>query len=45
MTMSSLFDGISGFPLAAVRHGIMPVWASEIEAFPMEVTKIRLLLY
>jgi len=39
LTMGSLFDGIGGFPLAAVRHGITPVWASEIEAFPIEVTK------
>lgn len=41
MTMGSLFDGIGGFPLAAVRNGIIPLWASEIEAFPIEVTKIR----
>ncbi len=41
MTMGSLFDGIGGFPLAAVHNGIMPVWASEIEAFPIEVTKVR----
>lgn len=41
MTMGSLFDGIGGFPLAAVHNGITPAWASEIEAFPMEVTKIR----
>jgi DNA (cytosine-5)-methyltransferase 1 len=41
MTMGSLFDGIGGFPLAAVHNGIKPVWASEIEAFPIEVTKIR----
>lgn len=41
MTMGSLFDGIGGFPLAAVRNGVTPVWASEIEAFPIEVTKIR----
>jgi len=27
--------------LAAIRNGITPVWASEIEAFPIEVTKIR----
>ena len=39
--MGSLFDGIGGFPLAAVRSGIRPVWASEIEAFPIEVTKLR----
>ena len=37
--MGSLFDGIGGFPLAAVRNGIEPLWASEIEAFPIEVTK------
>ena len=41
LTMGSLFDGIGGFPLAAVRHGIRPVWASEIETFPIEVTKLR----
>lgn len=40
-TMGSLFDGIGGFPLAAMRNGITPVWASEIEAFPIEVTKLR----
>ncbi|MCD8197528.1 MAG: DNA cytosine methyltransferase [Lachnospiraceae bacterium] len=39
MTMGSLFDGIGGFPLAAVHNGIVPVWASEIEEFPMQVTK------
>ncbi len=41
LTMGSLFDGIGGFPLAAVRNGITPVWASEIEAFPIQVTKHR----
>ena len=41
MTMGSLFAGIGGFPLAAIRNGITPLWASEIEAFPIEVTKIR----
>ena len=39
LTMGSLFDGIGGFPLAAVRNGITPLWASEIEPFPIEVTK------
>lgn len=39
--MGSLFDGIGGFPLAAVRAGIQPLWASEIEDFPIEVTKRR----
>lgn len=41
MTMGSLFDGIGGFPLASVLNGIKPLWASEIEAFPIQVTKIR----
>ena len=41
LTMGSLFDGIGGFPLAAIRSGITPVWASEIEVFPIEVTKQR----
>lgn len=29
MTLGSLFDGIGGFPLAASRFGITPVWASD----------------
>lgn len=37
--LGSLFDGIGGFPLAAEKNGICPVWASEIERFPVEVTK------
>ncbi|MBR4060120.1 MAG: DNA cytosine methyltransferase [Lachnospiraceae bacterium] len=41
MKLGSLFDGIGGFPLAATMNGIRPVWASEIEAFPMAVTKYR----
>ena len=41
LTMGSLFDGIGGFPLAAVRAGIIPLWASEIEGFPMKVTEQR----
>lgn len=39
MKLGSLFDGIGGFPLAATRFGITPVWASEIEPFPQAVTK------
>ena len=39
--MGSLFDGIGGFPLAATHNGIVPVWASEIETFPIEVTRMR----
>ena len=41
MTLGSLFDGIGGFPLAALRNGIIPLWASEIEPLPIEVTKLR----
>ena len=33
--MGSLFDGIGGFPLVASRCDIEPLWASEIEPFPM----------
>lgn len=38
-TMASLFDGIGGFPLAFQSYGCEPVWASEIEEFPIAVTK------
>ena len=41
LTMGSLFDGIGGFSLAAVHAGIEPVWASEIETFPIAVTKLQ----
>ena len=40
-TLGSLFDGIGGFPLCWERtHGKGTArWASEIEKFPIEVTK------
>ena len=41
MKLASLFDGIGGFPLVATMLGIEPVWASEIEKFPIAVTKER----
>ena len=41
ITLGSLFDGIGGFPLAALRLGITPIWASEIEPFPLRVTSLR----
>lgn len=41
LTMGSLFDGIGGFPLAALEYEIEPIWASEIERFPMLVTKLH----
>ena len=42
MKLGSLFDGSGGFPLAGALFGIEPVWASEIEPFPIRVTKQRL---
>lgn len=39
ITMGSLFDGIGGFPLAFEHCGAKAVWASEIEEFPIAVTK------
>ena len=42
-TMASLFDGIGGFPyIWELLHGKgFCLWASEIEEFPIAVTKIR----
>lgn len=40
-TMASLFDGIGGFPLVFSRAGVKPVWGSEIEEFPIAVTKLH----
>ena len=42
MTLGSLFDGSGGFPLAGLAHGVTPVWASEIEPFPIRVTTKRI---
>lgn len=41
ITIGSLFDGISGFPLAGDRLGMKAVWGSEIEPFPIKVSAIR----
>ena len=41
LTLGSLFDGIGGFPLSGAMHGIKPIWASEIEPFPILVTSKR----
>lgn len=41
MKLGSLFDGSGGFPLAGALCGIEPVWASEIEAYPIAVTTQR----
>ncbi len=40
-TIGSLFDGSGGFPLAATMCGGVPVWASEVEPYPIAVTKSR----
>lgn len=42
LTLGSLFDGSGGFPLAGSLEGITPLWASEIEPFPIRVTTKRL---
>ena len=39
MTLGSLFDGSGTCPLAATLCGITPVWASEIEPYPVRVTR------
>ena len=41
MKLGSLFDGSGGFPLAGVMNGMTPVWASEIEPYPLRVTAAR----
>ena len=42
LTLGSLFDGSGGFPLAGMMAGITPIWASEIEPFPIRVTTKRI---
>ena len=42
LKLGSLFDGSGGFPLAGILSGIEPVWASEVEPFPIRVTTRRL---
>ena len=42
-TMGSLFDGSGGFPLAASMCGGVPVWAAEVEPYPIAVTRSRFL--
>ena len=41
MKLGSLFDGSGGFPLAGYLMGIEPVWAAEVEPYPIAVTKSR----
>ena len=42
LTLGSLFDGSGGFPLGGLLSGITPVWASEVEPFPIRVTTKRM---
>ena len=42
LTLGSLFSGSGGFELAGMLAGIIPVWASEIEPFPIRVTTKRM---
>lgn len=39
--LGSLFDGSGGFPLAGSLCGIEPRWASEVEPYPIAVTRER----
>lgn len=41
MKLMSLFDGSGGFPLAASLCGIEPVYAAEVEPYPIAVTQNR----
>ena len=41
MKLLSLFDGSGGFPLAGALCGIEPIYASEIEPYPIAVTRSR----
>ena len=41
MKLMSLFDGSGSFPLSAKLCGIEPVYASEVEPFPIAVTRAR----
>ncbi|MBQ8000094.1 MAG: DNA cytosine methyltransferase, partial [Ruminococcus sp.] len=42
LTLGSLFSGSGTFEMAGILSGITPVWASEIEPFPIAVTQKRL---
>ena len=42
LTLGSLFSGSGTFELGALLSGIQPIWNSEIEPFPIMVTRRRL---
>ena len=41
LTLGGLFDGSGGFPLAGTMNGFEPLWASEVEPYPIAVTRSR----
>lgn len=41
ISSETYLSAFGGFPLAAQHVGIRTLWASEIEAFPIRVTKVR----
>ena len=41
LKLGSLFDGSGGFPLARSLCCIEPVWAAEVEPYPIAVTRSR----
>ena len=41
ITLGSLFDGSGGFPLAGKQAGITPIWAAEIEPYPIAVSSLH----
>ena len=41
MKLGSLFDGSGGFPLSGSLCGIEPIWAAEVEPYPIAVTRSR----
>lgn len=41
IAIGSLFDGSGGFPLAGASSGATPLWASEVEPYPIAVTRSR----
>ena len=42
LTLGSLFDGSGGFTFGGLLCGIEPLWASEVEPFPIRVTTKRM---
>lgn len=38
LTLGSLFSGVGGFEYAAIRQGIVPIWASEIDESCLSIT-------